>query len=161
MGLSITTVLGAMRLVELGAVNADFRGMGVAKADYDRFVSDQPWTADDRILVTRVFDCLCYGVMDIVAIPRIELPAEYVAAIIRTFVSPNNYFTACQWGSSLKAADDMDQGREPIQPHQLFALLVRMSSEEYESPVNIRAAWEKKHRINVKKLTEKEAAVRA
>lgn len=66
-----------------------------------------PWTATDRSHVRRVLDEICGGVLDRVGVPRVEVSAEYVAAVIAAFVHPTNVAVACRWMEMLRPAEDV------------------------------------------------------
>ena len=71
-------------------------------------VLSQPvmWLSSDRATVRNTFDGLVFQSLDLLGLPRIALPVEYVAAAIVAFVHPANYFAACQWSESHGATTD-------------------------------------------------------
>ncbi len=93
-----------------------------------------PWTVANRIEVVRCLDALNHGVCDIVGIPKIALPAEYIAASIAKFVHPLNTQVACSWmevkSSAMEIASSNSKPmlHEEITAQQLFSLVMLLQS---------------------------------
>ncbi|AJK28331.1 putative minor capsid protein [Eel River basin pequenovirus] len=145
MQVNVAMIRAAMNLIAEGHANSDLIAANVTPANYRVFTGDQFWTGAERGVVTKVMEGLCYGVCDIQQIPRFELPAEYMAAVIRTFVSPCNYHSACHWMSRTKSASvEGIDGTENVTPGELYAALLQLASADEENPESFRHKFEKR-----------------
>lgn len=134
MTLRLGTALGAVQIVKGMDPVELVTLLGLTEADCKLVGGRTPWVARDRGTVTRALDTFCAGVLDLCAVARFELPAEYIAAVIYSVVHPINYHTACVWMSGgRRSADDLVQGGslgEVISAQTLFALLCMLESPE-------------------------------
>ena len=77
-----------------------------------------------------------FGTMDVLGLPRIQIPAEFLAAGISMFVQPSNLMVACRWmeqNSQTAEAQGNPQGtvnRESIAAEQLFSLCLQLVNDE-------------------------------
>lgn len=119
--------------------SADFETLGVTPEDYALAASQNLWLNQHRPRVERVMEALLYGTTDLLGIGRIELPAEYIAAVVSTFIAPGNRRTACTWLSERKlsgtAANQLATGlasvqMSPASSQQLFALVIALSETD-------------------------------
>ena len=88
-------------------------------------------------------DSVLFGALDVLGLPRFELPAEYIAAWIALLVSPVNYETACVWYHGAQPVENLAETpeiapiAEGITARQLFALVqlsrVSMTNLDYMS----------------------------
>ena len=135
--LSLNTAIGAMMIIAKGGPLMAIQKLGVTEEDFTLMTGDTVWTADIRPPIRRALEVCIYGVVDMIGLPRFELPAEYIAAIISTFVAPVNYFPACTWLAGGLSNEDIIQGRdaeavmgfEKVTPQLLFALVVELENE--------------------------------
>ena len=134
--LSIQTALGSLRLVAEGQVYNGTGVLGLTDDDIRLTCGANPWIGIDRIQVVRTLDTFLYGMLDVLALPRISVPAEYVAATIAVTVDALNIMVACRWMEKVDAgaAYDLAEGTEaqPATARQLFALCTATLS----SPTN-------------------------
>lgn len=137
-------VKSAMNVLLAGAA-AHLVSMGVSKADFARLTGNTPWLAADRSGVRNTLDAVMFASMDYIGTVRFEVPAEYVAAAIATFVSPVNQFTACRWMESGRTAQDLSanpsSGAAPMSAPQLYALVNLISADDVS---DFAAKFEKK-----------------
>lgn len=137
MRLSLQTAVGSMRLIARGAPGMAIDKLGVTEDDLALTTGDVPWTTSDRNRVRKTLDSFIYGVIEDLGLPRFELPAEYIAAVISTFVAPVNYFPACSWITARMSNEELStgikgttpQGFERVTPEQLFAIVVQLVNE--------------------------------
>lgn len=147
MSLTLANAIGSMRLIRNGSLGDSLEAIGVNREDYDRLVTRVPWVADDRAVVTRAIDGLAFGVLQVSGIPRFELPAEFLAAILYVFVDPVNLLKASRWIERSQSAADLAGagGTERVEAPQTFALLVQLANsgetgfrEDFEKQCGLR-----------------------
>jgi len=122
-------------------------GLGVARADFDRFVGDEPWLSTDRNRMTSVLNTMMNASVDAMGLPRFDLPAEYAAAAIALFISPVNVHGACVFAArEAKPAEEMGRQAksESVTPERLFALVIQLFSNQRTSA---RALFEKNTQV--------------
>lgn len=145
--LSFQTAVGSLQTIAHLAYKGYLAGVGISQADYEKLTSDAPWTGSDRQRMTNLIHTLANGSTDSMALPRMTLFAEYLAATICTFVAGINIHAACIWAPCLPTAEDLGSGMDPLQaprvrPEQLFALVHQMFAHGGHSAA--RATFEKK-----------------
>jgi len=133
-------------------------GLGVSRADFDRFVGDEPWLATDRNRMTSVLNTMINASVDAMGLPRFDLPAEYIAAGIALFVAPVNVHGCCVFAArGAKPTEEMGRGTqsstEAVSPDRLFALVIQLFSDQRTSA---RALFEKNTSIALEKMMGKE-----
>lgn len=142
--LSMAAARGAMSLLERGSLNGDLQAFGIGESQIKLVCQDGPWLAADRHVVQATLEAMVWGTMDAVGLQRFNPPAEYIAAVLATFVKPQNMWLACRWMELPSRAEELATGSvreaEPVRAAQLFSLIVLI---EGGSPV-AKAAFEKK-----------------
>lgn len=150
---SYAVAVNCMTLIKDGAVNDAFEALGIIPEDFDLVCSNIPYIGADRSRVTNVLNSLIWGTLDVVGLPRIEVPTEFIASVLSVFVSPSNLAVACRWMESGHTAEDLVAGGslEPVTARQLFALCCQLVKEAPQATT----AWEKRTGRAVKRvLTE-------
>lgn len=139
---SYPVALNCMQLIGKGAVTDAFEALGITKDDFELATGDMSYLGADRSRVSSVLNALTHGTLDVLGLPRIEVPAEYRAAVIAVFVAPRNIHVACRWlETGVTAADIVAGGQlEAVSAKQLFALICQLAGD---APVAA-AAWQKK-----------------
>jgi len=102
----------------------------VGKDDFDKFISNSMWIAEDRPRMRSVMDTLCNGTIDMLGLDRIRVPAEYIAATIAFYVHPINWHVACRFGERANVSADLTRGIESAKgcsASQLLALVLELS----------------------------------
>lgn len=153
--LRIEVAMGAMSILRENSLNGDFSSFGINESEYELMAGNKPWLATDRGTVTRVLDCMIWGVMDQVGVPRFQPPMEYVASVLSSFVSGINMQLACRWIEGGKRAEDV-VGDNPdeaihIDAQRLFSFVVLLRGAD----TSIRDQFEKKVGYAIRK-TKKE-----
>ena len=147
MRIDYRTAVGVLRMMAERAMVDSIASFGISEADWKLVTGPKPWIGLDRARVCRVLDSLIFGSMDLAGLPRFRVPAEYVSAVLVTFVSPNNLMLACAWREQSPSADDLSRidgvGAEPVRAHQLFALCTRLHSQNGIEKSSAQAAFEK------------------
>lgn len=153
--LSLSTALGAMSLLKDNSLNANLQNFGLNESDFDVLTQDTPWVAQQREQVRRTIDCIIHGLMDIVGVPRFEVPAEYIAAVLSTFVSGANMLIACRYMEGGSRAEELAVGNdngERVKPQQLFALICQLRAGD----AAVYEAFAKKVGARIEKSTDNE-----
>ena len=103
---SYAVAQNCMQLIKDGAVNDAFEALGIISQDFELACSQIPYIGADRGRVTTVLRSLIWGTLDVVGLPRIEVPAEFIASVICVFVAPGNLAVACRWMEAGHSAED-------------------------------------------------------
>ena len=103
------------------------KSYGVLLEDLQLISQPQLWgLAGDKIRITTTLQAMVYGSLEIMGIPRIEVPAEYIAGWICAIVAPINRMSACAMFDRPRPAEALatgEEGVEGITGSQLFALV--------------------------------------
>lgn len=154
--LRLEVAMGAMSLLRENSLNGDFSAFGVSDKEYELMSGSLPWHGTDRNTVTRVLDCMIWGLMDVVGVPRFNPPMEYVAAVLSSFVNGVNMQIACRWIEGGKRAEDMigEAGADVfnIDADRLFAFVVLLKGEDSA----VKAQFEKKVGYAIKRAPKKD-----
>ena len=145
--LNFQTSVGVLRLMAKQAIVDSLASFGITDDLWKLTTGSAPWTGVDRPRVTRVLDALVYGSIDLAGLPRFRVPAEYIAAIMVTFVSANNLMLACAWRERTQDADALSNegyASDSVTSHQLFSLCVRLCDESSPQVSAAQAEFEKK-----------------
>lgn len=145
---------------------ADFDVLGIPPENFDLLTQDDIWRVEHKLQVIRTFQAVVFGSLQIMGLPPIVVPTEYIAAVVATLVSPSNQKICCVWlshermnGTGAPAITIAAQAQPPSQwdPHtadQLFALVCLLHDTDETNYARIRF----KERLGVK-LTEAEKKV--
>lgn len=123
----------AMAVISDTVKKVGIQSLGINQDDFDKTTGEAVWMSADRPVATRTIQQLCYGVMDAQNVPRIDLPAEYLAGIIALYVSPVNRFAACGWSAGEMLSVDLasrNEAPERFDASRLFALVLLASSKD-------------------------------
>lgn len=140
--LSFATAYATMKIIDQ-YTSADFDSLGITDTQFKLVNGNQAWRRDQLNNVMRTLNALIFGTLEVMAIPKIVVPAEYVAAIVATLVAPCNRMTACVWLSQerqtgvgaleLSARGEQSATLQPASASQLFALVLELSNNEASS----------------------------
>ncbi len=149
---SYSVAVNCMTLIKQGAVNDAFEALGIIAEDFELVCSQIPYIGSDRGRVTNVLRSLIWGTLDVVGLPRIEVPTEFIASVLCVFVSPGNLAVACRWMEAGHTAEDHAAGGslEPVSANQLFSLCCQLVSEAPQATT----AWEKRTGRAVRRALE-------
>jgi len=116
-------------------LDADFDQLGISPIDFKLTYDPVIWRTEQRLRVVRTLEALLYGTTSMLGLSRLQLPAEYIAAIVATFVAPCNRKLACIYLADIgtgRRAEDLAQGvsTEQVSPEQLFALVFLLSQND-------------------------------
>lgn len=135
--------MGALEIIKTHANAATAISMGMTEKTYTDMTSAAPWIASQRADIRASLETLCHSSTEVMGLPRFELPAEYVAAVIAVFVHPCNIAVACSWmeGRLPRAmdlhgrGDSTPQGMEHLTASQLFAMVLDILGNQDTGPV--------------------------
>jgi len=131
---------GAMALIAHQCKNGDLDSMGVTLEDFKKLTSHTPWLAPDRNRMNQVFNSIMSGTMDVVGVPRFQMPAEYIAAGIAMFVAPINIHVACRFMERIPTAESLGRGLDQADmctAQQLFSLVVQLVADPETSHAKV------------------------
>lgn len=139
MTLSLATARSVLRGIG-DYTSADFDQLGINKEHFDLTCGARPWKRDHIPPVMRTLNALMFGTLEQLGMPKITIPAEYVAAIVATYVAPGNRMIACVWlaqehrtgvgALELSARGQQSKELAPATADQLFALVVALSDSD-------------------------------
>lgn len=136
---------GMLSAIRRGAYNGTLAPLGISEEDFELVTRNEIWSRNDRQTVVNTIEAVCHGGMDLLSLPRLELPAEYLAAAICTIVRPTNFQVACRWlerGVTVSAEGIEDGSLEPVKANVLFVLVCELFNDEETGKA--RGALEKK-----------------
>lgn len=113
--------IGSLKLIaESGALALD-------KQELAFLTGEKLWVSNERELARKCIEAVVYGGLDVLGMPRLKVPAEFVAVAIAMFVHPNNMRTACMFFEGVSSVENMINDVEmPLSPHQLFAFVIQI-----------------------------------
>lgn len=123
---------GAMSMISEQSLNGSIDTLGVSSEDFKKLSASVPWMATDRNRMMMILTSLLSSTMDIIGVPRFQLPAEYIAAGIALFVAPINVQTACRFMERTPTAEQLGRGVERgdvVTAQQLFALTIQLIAD--------------------------------
>ncbi len=132
----LAVIKGAMFTLSRGAAYGSLASLNLLPEDLNLVKQDISWQNVERGQVTRTLEVLMHGTTDALGLPRIEIPAEYLAAAIIMFVHPSNILVACRWMEGGFTSESMGnpssataQGSAIITASQLFSLCTQLSND--------------------------------
>lgn len=131
--LRIEVALGAMSILRDNSLSGDFSAFGISEKEYQLMSGPTPWLGSDRNTVKRVLDCMIWGIMDTIGVPRFEPPMEYVASVLSSFVSGNNLMVACRWIEGGPLAEDIVgdlAAPTHVDAQKLFSFIILMRGQD-------------------------------
>lgn len=123
---------GAMALIANQAKHGSLDTLGVSAEDFKKLSGDSPWMSTDRNRMNLVLSSLLSSTMDIIGVPRFQMPAEYIAAGIALFIAPINVQIACRFMERVPSAETLGRGLENsdiVTASQLFALVCQLVAD--------------------------------
>lgn len=135
--LKLQTATGVMQIIAKGGLEVTTKYLGIPEDDVKTVTGSAPWTGAERLQVRRVLDSYIYGMLDVLGLPRFEVPAEYAAAIIAVFVHPVNWFAACSWVTGMASQEELVSGVrgqavdgfEIVTARELFAIVIECATD--------------------------------
>lgn len=137
--LSEDTAFATLKVIE-NFLPADFDTLGITEEEFLKLGSSGPWLRPEIPRIIRTMDALIFGTLEVMTLPKLVVPAEYVAAVIVTCVNPANIMACCvimaqerKTGvAALELASRSSQGSaiDPTSSDQLFALCLILNNTE-------------------------------
>lgn len=132
----LAVIKGAMFTLSRGAAYGSLQSLNLLPEDLALVEQDMSWQNVERNQVTRTLDILMHGTTDALGLPRIEIPAEYIAAAIVMFVHPCNLLVACRWMEAGYSTVDAlgnptsaTSNTSVVSSQQLFALVLQLAND--------------------------------
>lgn len=143
-------------------LSADFQALGITPMDWELLKQSTPWRRDQTQRVLRTISAVVYGTLEVMNMPKFNVPAEFVACTLAATVHPGNMFVACQWLAYERLtgvpADDLAErtttGWEQSTPEQLLALVLKLMN----SDANEKARKDFEYRVGVAASKEAQTA---
>lgn len=134
--IQLSVIKGAMQALADGAATGSLENLEILPQHIRLVTGRTSWKSNERTIVARTLDALMFGTMELVGLPRFEVPAEYVAAVISMFVHPSNLQIACRWmetgrqtAEALGNPTSASINTEPVDARQLFSLCLQMHND--------------------------------
>lgn len=137
--LSFETAYATLKALDEYMV-ADFDTLGITDTDFKLVHGNNPWRRDQIHRVMRTLNALIFGTLEVMGMPKIVVPAEYVACVVSAIVGPGNRMTACIWLSQerqtgvgaleLAARGNQSTTLEPASADKLFALVMLLGNQQ-------------------------------
>jgi hypothetical protein len=130
--MTMASANGALQILASGEIVDACQSCGVTEQDWKLLIGNRVWVNTDRPRIRRCLDSLIYGVIDMLGLPRFEIPAEFACSCIAMFVAPCNYTPACSWIGQHHRAEDLADyhgtmdgvaGMETVSASKMFALI--------------------------------------
>jgi len=137
--LSETTAIATLAVIDQ-YLPADFDTLGITPEEFQLISSPLPWRRDYMPRLVRTMNALIFGSCEVMMLPKITVPAEYVAAVISACVNPANTMSMCIIMSQeratgvgaleLAARGQQSSTIDPCSADQLFALCNILESKD-------------------------------
>lgn len=149
--IQLNVARGAMNMVAQMGKAGYLSNLGLTKDDFDKVTSDLPWLGSDRNRVTQAMNSLMFGTIDVLGLPRFQIPAEWIAACITVFVNPVNTHVACRFFERVTSADALGRNAEfdDVTAERLFSLVCQLHADPSSSAA--RALFEKNTNLKIQK----------
>lgn len=73
----------------------DFETMGITPEEFDLLAEPLPWLRETMPHLVRSMNAIIFGALEKLTLPKIVVPAEYVACVISAVVHPCNIMAMC------------------------------------------------------------------
>ncbi|AJK28289.1 putative external scaffolding protein [Eel River basin pequenovirus] len=156
MRMHLPSALAALQLIDKGCIGSDFSANGILEAEWKQLKQETVWDLKQRPAIERVLNTLIFSSMDSAGIGRLQPPAEYIAAVLSTFVNPVNLMACCQWFDRFTPVDEITSDLPstawtPASATELFGMCIQLE----HLTGDICARFEKKIGFAAKRTAEK------
>lgn len=108
-------------------LNAEVGLLDLTPEGLEFLTTEKPWINTDRQEARRCIEAATYGALDYLGLPRMQVPAEFIAGTIALYVSPVNVLTACAIMDGAEWSENVIQGIErPVKGNELFAFTLQV-----------------------------------
>jgi len=145
--LSEATAKSVLNVIEQ-FLPADFDVLGITQEEFEFLNGPNPWLRPQMPNVVRTMNALIFGTLEVMTLPKLVVPSEYVAAVIVACVNPANIMAACvimaterQTGVGaleLSARSAQSSAIDPTSADQLFALCCILCNTERANMARVR-----------------------
>lgn len=92
--LSTSTAIALIGSIE-HYLPTDFETLGITPEQFDLLAQPLPWLRETLPELVRVMNALIFGTIEKLTLPKLVVPAEYVACVISAVVHPTNIMAMC------------------------------------------------------------------
>ncbi len=130
---NLNAVMGTLAQLPLDKAAITY---GVPQDDLRLLMDKDPWHSPQmRLTVRRSLEAIAMGALDMLGLPRIELPAELIAQWIAVLVSPVNWMPASAFFGRPRTIDQIiehDDVQLPgLTPHRIHAMVIRIAGANH------------------------------
>lgn len=116
-----TTALASIKLVSESGL------LDLVEEDLEFLTRDTPWINTDRSRARRCIESATYGAIDYLGLPRMAVPAEFIAGVIAFFVKPVNTLTAATIMDGCEFSEHIISGIDrPVKANELVCFILRV-----------------------------------
>lgn len=137
--LSLQAAMAMLRTIEQ-YTPADYQVLGITQENFEELFSPVVWRRENMGRINRTMMAILFGSLEVQGIPKIIVPAEFVAAHIVACVHPGNRMLACVYlaqerqtgvgALELAARQQSVSQYDPTSADQLFALVCLLSDTD-------------------------------
>lgn len=91
---SVSTAIALLRTIER-YTPADFDVLGITQENFELLSQRDTWRREQLHIIIRTFNSVLFGTLEIMGLPKLVVPSEYVAAHITSIVAPENHMHCC------------------------------------------------------------------
>lgn len=147
--LDLSASIGALTIISESTGDV----LGLSDAEYKLVSDGRPWLSADRPAVVRTLEAFVFGGMEAQGLGRIEVPSEFVAAVIYVVVDPINVRRACKWVEGSGTAEgDLGVPRERVTSFEMLAMVMMLYADEQKEITSpMRGKFRKAMDIKIRK----------
>lgn len=126
----------------------DYAAIGINKQDFQKLSQTMHWRRDEIRNVMRTFNAILFGTLEVMGVPKLTVPAEYVGSVIAAIVNPANQLICCIWlaqergtgagALDMSARQEVSTGHDQVSAEQLFAIVCALQNTESSNEVKQR-----------------------
>jgi len=154
MSLRLEVLVGCMYAIAEAAPDS-LGVVGLNEDNWKQLTQNTPWIGTDRLQAKATLETLQWATLDLLNLPRFEVPAEYTAALLAFYVKPCNWMPACLLfegqNSSLDVGIPTAGEAESVSARQLLALMCLLQDEH---KFELMARFEKRTKLMLTKIGE-------
>lgn len=136
--LLLTMAQSCLKLIVREFKSGDLGGIGVSREDWTKFTGGRQWLPADRGAMRRALEGVCFFSIDMMGLPRFQIPAEYAAAVIALFVDPVNQRSSCVFAADARppaaadlAANEVEpEGMQSATAQQIYTLVIALTGDD-------------------------------
>lgn len=145
--LSVSTAVALIGSIEK-YLPTDFETLGITPEEFELISQPLPWLRETMPHLVRTMNALIHGTIEKLTLPKLVVPAEYVACVISATVAPSNIMAMCIIMSQeratgvgaleLAARNTSPQSIDHTSADQLFALCTLLTDKDRANIARVR-----------------------